>query len=288
MIDKRYAITILTIHLLACAAFVPWLFSWSGVALLIGGIYFYGGLGINLCFHRLLTHRSFACPLWLEHSLAVIGVACLQDGPLAWCSTHRIHHEGSDKDGDPHSPRHGIFHSHFGWLLYENRDIRCAPAYLRYCGRDLLGDRFYRRLQSAGNIVAIYLGHAALYVAAGFYFGGWQLAASWLTWGVFLRTVAVMHISFSVNSIGHLFGYRNFETRDDSRNNPLVAFLTSGEGWHNSHHAHPSSASNWTRWWEVDGIYMVICALEFCGLAWDVKRPALQPITNEVTTCQKA
>jgi stearoyl-CoA desaturase (delta-9 desaturase) len=169
-----------------------------------------------------------------------------------------------------------------GWLLVENGDVRCYSAYERYA-RDVLRDPFYMRLQRRGWLpLWIYAAHALAYVVVGFVIGffafgglaaGIQFAASWLVWGVIVRTVCVWHISWTVNSLAHLFGYRNYQTAENSRNNWLVALLTSGEGWHNNHHIDPASASNQHRWWEIDGMWMVIRGLEMCGLVTDVVRP---------------
>jgi fatty-acid desaturase len=280
----RYVLPITSLHLLALAACLPWLFSWTGVLLLGAGIYLYGGLGINIAYHRLLTHRSFKCPLWLERFLVVLAICCMEDAPGNWVATHRMHHNDADVITDPHSPLVNFFWSHVGWLLVENRETRCFSAYERYA-RDVLRDPFYRRLQRHELPAWIYIGHAFLYFLAGFSAGfltsntwaaAWQFALSVLVWGVFLRTVCVWHITWSVNSLSHLYGYRSYKTDENSRNNWFVAALTSGEGWHNNHHADPSSASNSHRWWEVDLIYGVIRVWEICGLASDVIRPRRQ------------
>ncbi len=277
----RYAVPIVTLHLLAFAVCLPWLFSWTGVVLLVAGIYFYGGLGINIAYHRLLTHRSFRCPLWLERFLVIVGLCCLEDAPAGWVATHRLHHNDSDEKPDPHSPLVSFLWSHVGWLLVENRDVRCLGAYDRYA-RDVLRDPFYMRLQRGLLTVWIYLAHALVYflggllagrILSGDWLAGVQFGLSLVAWGVIMRTVCVWHISWSVNSLAHLHGYRNYETGENSRNNWFVAILTSGEGWHNNHHVDPASASNAHRWWEIDLMFVVILALEFCGLATDVIRP---------------
>jgi fatty-acid desaturase len=112
-----YVIAFSFYHAMALLAVVPWLFSWAGLTLWILGFYVFGTLGINLCYHRLLTHRSFNCPRWLEHFFAIIGVCCLQDTPARWVAVHRLHHQHSDEPGDPHSPLAGFFWGHMGWLL---------------------------------------------------------------------------------------------------------------------------------------------------------------------------
>jgi stearoyl-CoA desaturase (delta-9 desaturase) len=277
----RYAAPIVALHAMAISCLFPWLFSWTGVMLFIAGVYFYGGLGVNIGYHRLLTHRSFACPLWLERTFTVIAICCLEDAPGSWVTAHRMHHNEADESPDPHSPLVSFLWSHVGWLLVENREVRCAAAYDRYA-RDVLRDPFYFRLQRTLLPLWIYLAHALLYFAGGLA-GGWlatgdaarafQLGLSAVAWGVILRTVVVWHITWSVNSLTHLFGYRNYETGENSRNNWFVALLTSGEGWHNNHHADAASASNSHRWWELDPMYGVIRALELCGLAHDVIRP---------------
>ena len=122
-VDWPYAVSFAVYHLLALLAFVPWLFSWTGVVLAVLGSYVFGTLGINLCYHRLLTHRSFACPKWLEHGLAVLGVCCLQDTPARWVAVHRLHHQHSDDTKDPHSPLVNFFWGHIGWLLVPNHAL---------------------------------------------------------------------------------------------------------------------------------------------------------------------
>jgi stearoyl-CoA desaturase (delta-9 desaturase) len=218
----------------------------------------------------------------LERLLVLIANCCLEDVPGSWVATHRQHHNRSDEQDDPHSPLVSLLWGHFKWLMFENQSVRNRFAYDRFA-RDILRDPFYMRLQrSAPLYLSIYVAHAVLYVVAGLAVGrlgtgswaaGIQLGLSWLAWGVLLRTVCVWHISWSVNSLSHLFGYRNYDTPDNSRNNWLVAVVTSGEGWHNNHHYDPSSASNAHRWWEFDLVYMVIRLLEMLGLATHVVRP---------------
>ena len=137
----RDTLPIAIVHLLSLAVCLPWLFSWTGVGSLVAGVYLYGGLGINLAYHRLLTHRSFKCPLWLERLFVVMGLCCMQDAPGSWVATHSLHHNESDESPDPHSPLVSFLWSHMGWLLLENRDVRCMSAYDRY-GRDVLRDPF--------------------------------------------------------------------------------------------------------------------------------------------------
>ncbi len=268
-------------HLLALLGCVPWLFSWSGLAWAIGGVYLFGMMGINLGYHRLLTHRGFTCPYWLEHSLALLGVCCWEGTPLNWVAMHRMHHQHSDEPRDPHSPKESFFWSHMGWFLIHDPAISNRGTYLRYA-RDLLANPFYMWLERPRAWFGIHAAQWCVFFAAGALAGGLtigtldgavQLGLSWLVWGVFVRMVGIWHITWSVNSLTHMWGYRNFDTRDDSRNNWLVALLANGEGWHNNHHAEPRCAAHGQRWWEFDISYLAICALERLGLASDVIGP---------------
>lgn len=273
-----YVVAFTFYHAMALLAVVPWLFSWAGLTLWILGFYIFGTLGINLCYHRLLTHRSFNCPRWLEHFFAIIGVCCLQDTPARWVAVHRLHHQHSDEPGDPHSPLAGFFWGHMGWLLRSNRELERMQLYEHY-SKDILRDRFYFKLERNLMWVWINLAQWLLFFAAGFA-GGYLLGDSWLdglqlglsllVWGVFLRTVCVWHITWSVNSVAHVWGYRNYETDENSRNNILVGIWSNGEGWHNNHHAQPRSAAHGHKWWELDVTWITIWVLKQIGLARDV------------------
>jgi stearoyl-CoA desaturase (delta-9 desaturase) len=273
---------IAAIHLLALLACIPWLFSWSGLAWTVAGLYLFGTLGINIGYHRLVTHRGFNCPPWLEHALVVLGACCGQGTPMSWVAIHRMHHQHSDEPGDPHSPRPSFFWSHMGWFLIYDPAIYNLGTYDRYV-RDLFADRFYKWIERPQVWRKLHLTQSALFLCLGGLVGGLstgtlagalQLGLSWLVWGVFVRMVAVWHITWSVNSITHLWGYRNFETRDDSRNNWLIGLLSNGEGWHNNHHAEPRSAAHGQRWWELDVSYLTIRALACINLATDIVEPA--------------
>lgn len=277
-----YAIPLAAIHLLALLACIPWLFSWSGLILAVVGHFTFGMLGITVGYHRLLTHRGFACPKWLEHTLAIMGICNLQDSPARWVAIHRMHHKHSDEQPDPHSPLVNFFWGHVGWLLVINRDHRNVNHF-EWCVRDLLRERFYLNLERRGTWLFIYLAHALAFTLAGFgvgywstgtWMGGVQLGLSWLVWAVIVRTVFVLNGTWAVNSLGHLFGYQNYATGDHSKNNWLVALLAHGEGWHNNHHADQRSARHGHRWWEFDMSWWVICAWRKIGLVWDVIGPS--------------
>ncbi len=274
-----YAVTIALIHALALAAVVPWLFSWTGLIVMIVGVHVFGQ-AINLCYHRLLSHRSARVPRWLERFFVIMALCCMQDTPGRWVATHRFHHNHSDEQPDPHSPLVNFLWSHIGWLIIHNRRTQCMETYRKFAP-DIFKDPFYMRLEKGFLALWVYAAHALLFFAVGFGIGaavggaaeGLRFGLSLLVWGVFVRTVAVWHITWSVNSLTHLFGYQNYETGDHSRNNWLVAILTVGEGWHNNHHHDPASGSNQRRWWELDITYYELRLLEMVGLATNVIRP---------------
>jgi stearoyl-CoA desaturase (delta-9 desaturase) len=277
-VDWPYAVSFAFYHVFALLAFVPWFFSWPGLVAFLLGIYMFGTLGINLCFHRLLTHRSFVCPKWLEHFFAILGVCSLQDTPARWVAVHRMHHQHSDEPDDPHSPLVTFFWGHMGWLLVPNTKLARMDLFERYA-KDILRDRFYLRLERRLLWVWVNLWQWGVYFLLGFgpgwavtgdWLEGVQLGMSLLVWGVFLRTVVVWHITWSVNSVTHLWGYRNYDTDENSRNNVLVGIISNGEGWHNNHHAQPRAAAHGHKWWEFDVTYLTICALRAVGLARNV------------------
>jgi fatty-acid desaturase len=276
-----YIIAITFFHLLIPLAFMPYFFSWWGLVWLPVGNYIFCSMGIGAGYHRLLTHRGYKCPLWLEHTLAILGVCNLQESPARWVVVHRLHHQHSDHEPDPHTPMVSWFWSHVGWLFIENRYTTAAETYHKYA-RDVLSDRFYMRLERNSMYLWVAVLQSALffvvglgigYLLRGTLAGSYQVGIQWLLWGVIYRTLFTWHVTWAVNSASHLWGYRNYDTRENSRNNWLVALATNGEGWHNNHHADPRAAAHGHRWWEVDITYATICLWEKMGLAWDVLRP---------------
>ena len=153
-------------HALAVLAFVPWFFSWTGVVLAVLGIYVFGVLGINIGYHRLLTHKGFVCPKWLEHGFAVLGVCCLQGSPSRWVATHRRHHEHADDEPDPHSPIIGFLWAHIGWVLVKNETMERDGLYRSYA-KDILRDDFYAWIED--RRMWIWLN----FVPWGVFFSGW-------------------------------------------------------------------------------------------------------------------
>ncbi|HEY8267452.1 MAG TPA: fatty acid desaturase [Xanthobacteraceae bacterium] len=277
-----YAIGVVAYHLVALLAFVPWFFSWSGVVLALLGLYVFGTLGINLCYHRLLTHRGLVTPKPLEHLLAVLGVCCFQETPARWVAVHRRHHQHADEQPDPHSPLVNFFWGHMGWIMVENDELNRLGIFERY-SKDVLRDKFYVKLERNNWWVWVLVISWAVFFLAGFAAelirgGGTtsalQFGASVLVWGVFVRTVLVWHITWSVNSVTHRWGYRNYETDEGSRNNILIGLISNGEGWHNNHHADPRSAKHGHKWWELDVTWLTVKLLMMVGLAKNVAVPS--------------
>ncbi|MGP0089132.1 MAG: acyl-CoA desaturase [Xanthobacteraceae bacterium] len=277
-------------HLLALFAFVPWFFSWTGVVLALVGVYVFGALGIGLGFHRLLTHRGFVCPKWLEHTFAILGLCCAQDTPARWVAIHRRHHEHADSQSDPHSPFVHFLWAHMGWLVFRNRELTRLGIFERYA-KDVLRDPFYARLERRFFWVWLVLISWGAFFAGAFLaellLGGsaieaLQFGLSVLIWGVFVRTVLVWHITWSVNSVTHLWGYRNYETDESSRNNVLIGIISNGEGWHNNHHADPRSARHGHLWWELDVTWLTIRLLAALGLAHNVATPSPHVLARRV------
>jgi stearoyl-CoA desaturase (delta-9 desaturase) len=277
-----YAIGVVVYHIVALLAFVPWFFSWTGVVLALLGLYVFGTLGINLCYHRLLTHRGLVTPKPLEHGLAILGVCCFQETPARWVAVHRRHHQYADEQPDPHSPLVNFFWGHMGWILVKNDELSRLGIFDRYA-KDILRDKFYAKLERNNWwIWALVISWAAFFLAGfavelirgGGTASATQFGASVLVWGVFVRTVLVWHITWSVNSVTHRWGYRNYETDEGSRNNILIGLISNGEGWHNNHHADPRSARHGHKWWEFDVTWLTVRLLMLLGLAKNVVVPS--------------
>jgi stearoyl-CoA desaturase (delta-9 desaturase) len=245
-------------------------FTWKALLTAVLLWWISGSLGIGMGYHRLLTHRGYKTPKWVEYCLTVCATLALEGGPIFWVATHRIHHKFSDQDGDPHSPRDGKWWSHMGWILMGKSMHHDTTTLARYVP-DLAKDKFHVWITKYHYAPMIVLGLALL--AA----GGPPL----LLWGIFLRTVVGLHATWLVNSATHLWGSRRFTTRDTSTNNWVVALLTFGEGWHNNHHAYPTSARHGLKWYEVDVNWYGIRALKLLGLAKQIHRASLAKSPRE-------
>jgi fatty-acid desaturase len=248
------AIILALFHVGAVAAL--FMFSWRNLAVAAILYYVATGLGISMGYHRLHTHRSYKVPLWLEYFFAVCGSLTLEGGPIFWVATHRLHHQFSDLPGDPHSPNDGAFWSHVGWILFGETNHNNTKLMSKYAP-DLARHRFYVWLNDYHWIPGTLLGLALLAI------GGLPM----MLWGICLRVVVGLHATWLVNSATHMWGGRRFATRDGSRNNWWVAVISFGEGWHNNHHAHPTSARHGLAWYEFDPSWLLVKALRFFGVA---------------------
>ncbi len=252
------------IHLGLIAA--PFTFSWKAFWVFLVLQWITGGLGICLCFHRLLTHKSFETPKWLEYVLTLFGTLALQGGPIKWVATHRVHHAFSDRPQDPHSPKRGFWWAHVFWLFAYDEILDHPTKAWRYAP-ELARDPVHQFLNRTHVLHTLLLG-AILYA-----FGGWPF----VVWGVFVRLAFVYHTTWLVNSAAHIWGYQTYDTNEGSRNNWWVALVTYGEGWHNNHHAYLHSAAHGLRWWELDLTYATIRVMERLKLAWRIRLPRGKP-----------
>jgi fatty-acid desaturase len=255
-------------HVGTIVSFFFW--SWPAVLTMVVLYWISGSLGIGMGFHRLITHRAYKVPKLLEYFLVTCGTLAAQGGPIQWTVTHRIHHAHTDRGDDPHSPRDGGFWAHVGWILRGTSQNHDQATIERYAP-DLITDRYYVLLNRFFFVPPILLGVVLLIV------GGWTV----MLWGVFVRLTLVLQSTWLVNSATHLWGRTRFETGDDSRNSWWVALLTFGEGWHNNHHAYPTSARHGFHWYEIDFNWIGIRILQFFRLAHSVKRVQFNPETSE-------
>ncbi len=261
-----WAIGWLAMAHLACLA-APFYFSWQAVVTAFVLHWVAGSLGICLGYHRMLTHTGMKTYNWVRYLFAGLGCFAGEGSPLDWVADHRKHHAHSDQEGDPHSPHDGGLWSHMMWLAY-NTHNGDRKAYLERWAPDLYRDPMMRAFDKLFLPIHIIVSLALF--GGGYYFGGVYMGMSMLLWGMFARLVFVLHATWMVNSASHMFGYKNYQTTDDSRNNWLVAIVAYGEGWHNNHHAYPRMAKHGHKWWEFDITWQSIRLLRAVGLIWDV------------------
>ncbi|MBF2098073.1 MAG: acyl-CoA desaturase [Gloeomargaritaceae cyanobacterium C42_A2020_066] len=247
----------LVVHVSALFALLPSNFSWPAVGLAVFLHWVTGGLGITLGWHRLVTHRSFQTPKWLEYFLVFCGTLAVQGGPIEWVGLHRHHHLHSDKNVDHHDSGKGFWWSHMGWMMH---DVPAKTELPRFT-KDIADDPFYQFMEN--NLLLIQIAFAVVL----YLLGGWPF----VVWGIFVRLVVVYHCTWLVNSATHKFGYRTYESGDRSTNCWWVAVLTYGEGWHNNHHNFQYSARHGLKWWEVDLTWMMVRLLQSLGLATKVR-----------------
>ncbi len=268
LVNWPTTIVLVLLHIGAIAAL--FMFSWRNLLASLLLIWMATGLGISLGYHRLHTHRSYQVPIWLEYFFAICGTLTLEGGPIFWVAIHRIHHQKSDHPGDPHSPRDGAWWAHVGWIVLGNATHNYTQKFAKYAP-DLAKDRFYIWLSSYHWVPSVVL-TAILYAI-----GGVPL----VLWGICLRIVVGLHVTWLVNSATHMWGSRRFATRDDSRNLWWVALLTFGEGWHNNHHAHPTSARHGLAWYEFDISWISLKLLRALGIAKAIKVASVKSVLAE-------
>ena len=258
------AMGIAVIH--AGALLAPLYFTWEAFWVFFWLQWITGLLGVTLCFHRLLAHRSFQVPKWLEYVLTLCGSLSLQGGAIKWVATHRVHHAFSDRPQDPHSPTRGFWWAHVLWLFAQDETLDHPTQYQRYAP-DLARDKVHQFLNKTHVLQSVLLG-GILYAWGGMPF---------LIWGLFARLTFVYHCTWLVNSAAHLWGYQTYNTNEGSTNNWWVAALSYGEGWHNNHHAYLHSAAHGLRWWEFDPTYLHIRVLSWLKLATRGRLPQGNP-----------
>jgi stearoyl-CoA desaturase (delta-9 desaturase) len=267
---------------LVAAVVFLWLGGWDWLELsLMPVLYVLTGLGITVGFHRLFTHRAFQTNWVVQFILAALGSMAIQGPLLRWVAQHRLHHQHSDTPDDPHSPHHqgagllgllrGVWHAHLGWFFKPD------PPHISHYVKDLSRSGLLRVMSALFPLWAA-LGLLLPAVLGGLLTWTWTGALFGLLWGGLTRVFLVHHVTWSVNSVCHLWGGRPYSSDDRSRNNLLVGILALGEGWHNNHHAFPTSARHGLLWWQVDVSYWAIRALAFLRLAWDVRLPPSQAL----------
>jgi len=244
-------------HIGALSALLPANFSWGAIALAVFLHWLTGGVGITLGWHRLVAHRSFQTPKWLEYLIVFCGTMSMQGSPIEWIGLHRHHHVHSDQELDHHNSGKGFWWSHVAWIVH---DIPAQAEVPRYT-KDIANDPVYIFLQNYFFPLQVVLA-GLLY-----WWGGWPFVA----WAIFMRIVVVYHCTWLVNSATHRFGYKTYDVGDRSTNCWWVAVLTYGEGWHNNHHAFQYSARHGLKWWEIDLTWSMVRLLQVLGLATNVK-----------------
>lgn len=266
-IDWLRVLPFVGLHLACLAVFwvgFSWFALWTAVAL-----YALRMFAITGFYHRYFAHKAFRTSRPVQFAFAVVGAASVQRGPLWWAAHHRHHHRYADTEHDVHSPRHGFLHSHMGWFLTRRSfrtDFDAVRDLARFPELRLL-DRFDILVPVLLAAGLFGLGSWLEYAAPGLGTNGPQL----LVWGFFVSTVVLFHVTVTINSLAHRWGSRRFATRDDSRNNALLALLTFGEGWHNNHHHFPGSARQGFTWWELDLTYLGLRAMAWLGLVSDLR-----------------
>ncbi|HEY8749508.1 MAG TPA: fatty acid desaturase [Tepidisphaeraceae bacterium] len=277
---------------LIAAIIVAWgkAVGWTDIVLLLS-FYCFSILGVTIGFHRMFTHRALQAGPVLRFIVGAAGSMSGQGPVLEWCAVHRQHHKYSDREGDPHSPHlhggavggilKGMLHAHFGWLF--SHDAATKPAIVA----DLVADPVLRFVDRFFWVWML-LGWIVPGIIGGLISHSWFGALTGFLWGGMVRSFLLHHVTWSINSVCHIWGARPFNTPDHSRNNAIFGILAFGEGWHNNHHAFPTSARHGLRWWQFDITYVVIRCLEVMKLVWKVRLPAADAIESRMHTQSSA
>jgi len=268
---------------LVVAMWLAWQYGWFDRTqfLILAVGYLLTGLGITLGYHRMLTHRAFDTYPVIRAFWMMLGALSVQMSPLDWCATHRKHHALSDRPGDPHSPHEyapsfintikGLWHAHSGWLLTTGHIIKTDHnRYVPDLVKDPVAQWIHRTWVPLWYPLAFLIPTAISWWIT----GTSQGALMGFLWGGCARVFLAQHSTFSINSVCHVFGKRDYQTKDESRNNLICAIYSGGEGFHNNHHAFPSSARHGLEWWQFDLTWCVIRLMQLTGLAWNVKLPS--------------
>jgi stearoyl-CoA desaturase (Delta-9 desaturase) len=275
----RFVTGTVTVVPVLCLAIVGWQvwgqwLGWNDIVVFLI-MYVATALGVTVGFHRMLTHRAFKTTPLVRGIFTALGSAAIEGPVISWVADHRKHHAFTDVQGDPHSPHvdhgvgvrgalRGLVHAHIGWLfVHDQRGARDRYA------PDLMADPVMRFVDRWFYVWAV--GGVAVAFGLGWVLGGsLEAALTALLWGGAIRLMLLHHVTFSINSICHVFGRKRFETGDESRNVFWLSLITFGESWHNNHHAFPTSARHGMGRWELDPSALVIRGLARVGLAWDV------------------
>jgi len=268
-IDWVRIVPFIAIHLSCLLVFLVGV-SWTAVWVCVLS-YLMRMFAITAFYHRYFSHKSFKTSRFTQSLFAIIGATATQRGPIWWAAHHRHHHVHADGEQDSHSPKHGFWHSHIKWFLMKKNFVT-KSAYVK----DL---ESYSELKFIDRFDVLFplIFASLLYVLGDFLSShfpalntsAWQL----VVWGYFISTVLLSHVTYCINSLAHVFGFRSYATNDDSRNNFILAIFTLGEGWHNNHHCCPGSVKQGFKWWQLDVSYYVLYVLSKLGIIWDLKYP---------------
>ncbi len=267
-VDVIRCIPFFAVHLMCLGViWVGW--SWVAVSVAIA-LYVIRMFAITGFYHRYFSHKTFETSRPAQFAFAVLGNSAMQRGPLWWAANHRHHHQHSDQEDDVHSPiRHSFMWAHMMWILARSRfttNMKAVPDLAKFPELCFL-DRFDSIVPLLLAVSMYFLGWGLEVWAPGLGTNGWQM----LIWGFFISTIVLFHGTCTINSLSHLFGTKRFKTKDESRNNPILAIITLGEGWHNNHHRYASSTRQGFYWWEYDITYYTLVVLSWLGIIWKIK-----------------